>query len=205
MGLYISSNDVQIRLRGKVRFTDDIEDANKMHYSLLNRLISEAEGQVERDLSPRYFAPFQNECTGQFKDLPDSPTKNLLRTLCELQAVMRVLETDFGSGSAMNGEAYSKKLSERYEGIIKKEMLKKEEDQYAGPTGWKYPPLPGLKLNYFNTQADDGYMGMCLNTTSGRGGFPAVQINDPRESFVNGAFDALDGPQPGVFDGAFGS
>lgn len=205
MGLYISSNDVQVRLRGKVRFTDDIDDVNKMHFSLLNRLIAEAEGQVERDLSPRYFAPFQSESTGQFKDLPDSPTRNLIRTLCELQAVMRVLETDFGSGSAMNGEAYSKKLQERYDSIIKKELLKKEEEVYAGPTGWRYPPLPALKLNYFNTQADDGYAGMVLNTTRGVGGFPAVQINDPRETFVNGAFDVLDGPQEGVFSGAFGS
>lgn len=200
MGLYVTSNDVQIRLRGKVRFTDDIDDQNKMHFSLLNRLISEAEGQVERDLSPRYFAPFQNESTGAFKDLPDSPTKNIIRTLCELQAVMRVLETDFGSGSAMNGEAYSKKLQERYDGIIKKELSKKDENEYAGPSGWRYPPLPSLKLNYFNTQADDGYAGMTLNTTQGVGGFPGVQINDPRENWSNGIFDELADGNPGVFD-----
>lgn len=204
MGLYISNSDVQVRLQGKVRFTDDTDDANKTSTELLNRLVAEAEGQVERDLSPRYFAPFQTDECHPFKNLPDRPTRNILRTLCELQAVMRVLETDFGKGSAMNGEAYSKKLEERYKSIIDKELEKKDKDVYAGPSGWKYPPLPGLKLNYFNTHADDGYAGMVLNTTRGVGGFPSVQINDPRESFVNGAFDHLDGPEGGVFDGQFG-
>lgn len=198
MGLYITKDDVIVRLRGKVRFTDEIDEHNKMHFSLLERLIFEAEGQVERDLSLRYFAPFQDECTGKFNDLPNSPTRNLLRTLCELQSVMRVLETDFGTGSAMNGEAYSKKLQERYDSVIKKELIKRDETEYASQTGWKYPPLPGLKLNYFNTKADDGYSGMVLNTSSGRGEYASNQINDPSENFNNAYFDTIDTPEEGV-------
>lgn len=216
MGLYITTADVQVRLQGKVRFTEDPDDVNKMQLTLLDRLIAEAEGEVERDLSPRYFAPFSHmhheqcdennephesrhrERANSFKKIPERPTRNLLRTLCEIQAVIRVLETDFGSGSAMNGEAYATRLRERYNKIIDKELERKSGKQ-DDASGWRYPPLPGLKLNYFNRKADDGYAGMVLNTTQGIGGFPATQINDPSENFTNGVWDELDHGNPGVF------
>jgi hypothetical protein len=56
---YITNQDVEIRLIGKVRFTDDLEDENRFPRKLLQRLIKEAEGAVERDLSPRYAAPWK--------------------------------------------------------------------------------------------------------------------------------------------------
>lgn len=187
MGIYIRDEDVKIRLIGKVRFTDDIEESNKMHTLLLKRLIEEAEGDVEHDLSPRYMAPFQTEAGGPFKDLPQRPTREFIRTLCELKAVMRVLETDFGRGSVANGDKYAEKLKERYDEMLKKHLDKKEEPHQ----GWKYPPFPGMKLNYFNTEADDGYAGMVLVTGQGDGAFPKTQINDPSENWVNSTWDDL--------------
>lgn len=186
MPKYIRADDVKIRVRGKVRFTSDIEDENKMSEQLLNRLIDEAEGQVEQDLSPRYMAPFAHCETGKYKDIPDTPTKNIIRTLCELMATIRVLETDFGSGSAVEASKYISKLQDRYDKIKDESILAKIHEDGRQ---WKFPPLPSLKLNYFNTEADDGYAGMILNTSQGDGNYPAKQINDPSESWVNGVID----------------
>lgn len=181
MPRYITEEDVRIRLIGKVRFTDDDSDENHMHTRLLRRLIDEAEGQVEMDLSPRYAAPFLTRDGAAFKTLPDRPTKEVIRTLCELKAVIRVLETDFGSGSNVNGEKYKKGQQDRYEAITKKLLEMRGEDK----TGWKYPPLPQLRLNDHNVEADDGYLGQVLVTSDGDGAFPKDRINDPSESFFN--------------------
>lgn len=184
MGLYILREDVRVRLIGKVRFTDDENDENKMNYLLLDRLINEAEGDVEQDLSPRYLAPFQTTDNQPFKNLPPRPTKEIIRTLCELKAVMRVLGTDFGSGTVVDAEKYFKNLSDLYDKIVAKQLKKKGEEgsEYKG---WMYPPLPGLALNYFNTEADDGYAGMVLSTSDGVGDYPSKQINNPAETFWN--------------------
>jgi len=183
-GLYISREDVRVRLLGKVRFTDDLDDENKMSFALLDRLITESEGDVELDLSPRYSAPFTHEDGRAFKFLPQRPTRDYLRTLCELKAVCRVLETDFGRGTIVNGDAYAEKISKRYDAMKDKLLEKKAEGQ-----GWKYPPLPALAFNYMNTEADDGYAGMVLSTSTGQGGFPASRINDPSQSWWNADFD----------------
>lgn len=181
MPLYIAADDVKVRLIGKVRFTDDLDDENRMHNTLLSRLIDEAEGQVEFDLSPRYAAPFQTSAGGAFSTLPDRPTKELIRTLCELKSVIRVLETDFGSGSAVNAEAYKKQQEDRYKAITDRLLERRGE----GELGFKYPPLPSLMLNAHNMEADDGFMGQILVTSEGDGGFPARRINDPSETFFN--------------------
>lgn len=190
MGLYISLEDVKIRLVGKVRFTSSSEEENKMLDSLANKLISEAEAQVEQDLSPRYAAPFQTEEGTAFKNLPDRPTKQIIKTLCELMAVVRVLETDFGSGTAIDGEKYIKNIEKRYKSILNDNILAKvkgAEDQKQ----WSFPPLPGLRKNWFNTEADDGYPGMVLVSSSsdGRGDYPFKQINSPGETFWSGILD----------------
>jgi len=188
MGLYISLEDVRLRLIGKVRFTTDEENENKMPEALANRLIAEAEGQVELDLSPRYLAPFQTDAGDSFSQLPDRPTRNYLRTLCELMAVVRILETDFGSGTAVDGEKYAEKTRERYAAMIK-ELLLRKTDGGQEALGFAKPPLPGLKLNYMNELADDGFMGSVLITSRGDGDYPAKQINDPSENYWNGRFD----------------
>lgn len=188
MGAYIKFEDVRLRLGGKVRFTEDEEDENKMSIKLANRLIVEAEGEVSYDFSPRYASPLVHKDTGTFKDLPDEPTKNLIRTLCELKAVIRILETDFGSGSAIEASKYIDKLQKRYDHILISSVLRKVSEK-EDTKQWANPPLPGLKLNYFNTEADDGYAGMCFNTTQHDGSYPAKQINDPSENYWNGTID----------------
>ena len=178
MGLYISLEDVRLRLIGKVRFTDSETDENKMPETLANRLIAEAEGQVEYDLSPRYLAPFQTDAGESFAKLPERPTKNFLRTMCELMACIRILETDFGSGTAIDGEKYAEKLRARYDMMVR-DLLLRKTDGGTEALGFARPPLTGLKLNYMNELADDGFMGSVLVTSRGDGAYPAIQINDP--------------------------
>lgn len=190
MPLYTTFEAVRDRLRGKVRFTDqdrdDEDDDNRMSRRLASRLINEAEGQVEYDLSPRYTAPFQTDAGQPFTLLPLRPTLEFLKTLCELQSCMRILETDFGSGTAMEGDKYTKALQKRYD-QMKDQLLAKKKDGAMESQGWRFPPLPGLKLNYMNAAADDGFMGQVI-VASGTAsmGYPKDQINDPSENFWNG-------------------
>lgn len=188
MGLYIKDEDIRVRLLGKVKFTDDEDDENRMHVSLLRRLIEEAEGEVEFDLSPRYATPFTTWEGLRFDKLLTRPadrrTSNVLRTLCELMACVRVLETDFGRGSNVNGEAYAERLRARYNDLIEKIMARKED---GSGTGWKYPPLPGLKLAYHNSAADDGFQGMVIVTSnSTTDDYPSQTINDPGANWLTG-------------------
>ena len=186
--LYITPDDVKVRLAGKVRFTDNIDkEPDKMPNRLLERLIAESEAEVEQELSQRYFIPFQT-CAGEdFKKLPDRPTKEYLRTMCELKAVMRVLGTDFGSGTATEGDNYYKNISERYDKM--KDMLM--ERRGGSYNNFLYPPLLGLKLNFHNHAADDGYSGAIWVTSQGDGDFAQKQINDPSENFWNGVIDGV--------------
>lgn len=188
MGLYVKFEDVRIRLIGKVRFTMNESDENKMQETLANRLINEGEGQVELDLSPRYFAPFQGDHGEAFDTLPERPTRNILRTLCELMGCIRILETDFGSGTVVEAEKYIEKLRKRYDGIVK-DLLLRKTDHGAEAQGFAKPPLLGLRLNYMNELADDGFMGSVLSTSQGDGDYPRKQINDPSENFWNGVLD----------------
>lgn len=190
MGKYIRFEDVRVRLVGKVRFTSDPENEDRMSETLANRLIAEAESHVELDLSPRYMAPFQTKGGTCFGDLPENPTKNYIRTLCELMACVRILEEDFGSGTAVDGEKYAEKLRKRYGDMMEK-LVEKKKDGGVEAQGFKYPPLPELRLNYMNEMADDGFMGTVLVTSQGDGAFPQTRINDPSESFWNGTDDDI--------------
>lgn len=188
MGRYIKFEAVRLRLVGKVRFTDNPNEENKMSRSLADRLINEAESQVEQDLSPRYSSPFQTQEDQDFNKLPERPTREILTTLCELKSVIRVLETDFGAGTAVDADKYIGRLEARYKKIVEEKVLAKVEN--AGDSRqWAFPPLPGLKLNWFNTQADDGYAGMVYVTSQGDGDYPSKQINDPSETFWNSELD----------------
>jgi hypothetical protein len=189
MGRYITTNDVQIRLLGKVKFTDDPADVNSMQNTLLRNLIDQAESQVEYDLSPRYAAPFQSIAGAPFnkQNIPN-PAFGLVQTLCQLQSVQFVLETDFGRGTAISSDKYIERIVDRYKDVVQEKILKKKDLGPMETQQWKYPPLP-LKLNYFNTEADDGYMGQVLNTTQTVPQYPQFQINDPSETYWNGIFD----------------
>jgi hypothetical protein len=182
---YITNQDVEIRLIGKVRFTDDLEDENRFPRKLLQRLIKEAEGAVERDLSPRYAAPFQHADTGKFADLPDT-TRETLRTMCELMAVIRVLGNDFGRGTVSNGGEFKDEQQRLYDGMRARELAK----HHDGSVGqWKYPPMDYLLTSAQNSQ-DDGFHGVIVVSDNGDdAAFPGKQITDPAETFWNGKID----------------
>jgi hypothetical protein len=196
MGRYINQEAVIIRLRNKVKFTDQPEaEPDRMPLLLLNRLISEAEGQVEMDLSPRYQAPFETTASGPFSQLPERPTREVLRTLCELMAVMRVLDTDFGRGSAVDSSKYGDSCNKRYNMMV-------YGDKEKGVPGlltvrentfniFVLPPLIGLKSNYHMAAVDTGFAGFVDRTDdTGHGGYAEHQINSPGENFWNGFIDA---------------
>lgn len=197
MGRYINSDAVIVRLRGKVKVTSDPEnEPDRMPLLLLNRIINEAEGEVETDLSTRYEAPFVTVDGRPFASLPIRPTQEVLRTLCELLAVVRVLETDFGRGSAVDASKYADSCQKRYDRILYGDHEKRipglitlRENSY---NTFQLPPLPGLKSNYHVAQSDNGFSGFVGRTDdTGDGGYPAIQINDPSETFWNGSIDAV--------------
>lgn len=193
MPLYTQFENVRLRLQGKVLFDESGEDPNKMSVALAKNLIDEAESQVEQDLSPRYQTPLASSCgDGSYGALPARPTQLLIRTLCELMSVIRILETDFGRGSSIQGEDYTEGLQKRYDAVLDK--ILKRRDENKDYNNWVYPPLPGLKPNWFNTEADDGYSGQVLNTSEygDSGAYPAARINDPSQNFWNGAFTEVD-------------
>lgn len=186
MAYGITNADVEVRLLGKVRFTDADEDENKFPRRLLVRLIKEAISKVERDLSPRYAAPFRHETSGVWGDLPDT-TRETLRTMCELMAVIRVLGNDFGRGTVNSGGEFKGEQERLYA-----DMLKREMEQRSGAEGsmaqWRYPPLDYLLTCIQNAQ-DDGFHGTIIHTTRGDGDFPGKQITDPGENLFNGVID----------------
>lgn len=183
--LYTTLDQIKALLLGKVEFTTDPTDENKMDEDLATSLICQAEGQLELDLSPRYLAPFQTDGGDAFENLPDRPTKQVLNLLAQLQAVRRVLETDFGRGSVVDGAKYCESVTKKYDTLAAQLLAKKK---YGGSEaqGFAYPPLPGLKLNYMNNQADDGFHGQVLIASgSPSQGYAKGQINDPAVNFWN--------------------
>jgi hypothetical protein len=189
MGRYISNNDVKARLIGKVKFTTKVEDQNNFSDQLLTEYVAQAEAQVEIDLSPRYAAPFQTPAKLPWtqKNINFSEY-NIIRNLCQLQAVIRVLETDFGSGGVVGADKYVEKIEARYKSIIEDKLLAKKKLGSMETQQWSYPPLMLLK-SYMNRAADDGYMGQILNTTQTQPQYPQFQLNDPSETYWNGIFD----------------
>lgn len=191
MPLYTRFEQVRLRVIGKIRFAPEGEEddnENLMPISLALRLINEAEGQVEQDLSPRYLAPFQTPEGRPFPALPVRPTQEIIQTLCELQSVIRLLETDFGRGSAVNADKYSESLQKRYNAIIKDRILARKEESYQN---WAFPPLPCLRLAPFNETCDDGYSGtpMHINPSGDSAAFPSQRMNDPSATYWNVNWD----------------
>lgn len=186
MGRYVTFEQVRTRLVGKVRFTEDQADENEFFKGLAETLINEAEGQVELHLSPRYSNPFVTDNDLPFNKLPERPTLLILRTLCELQGCIRIIETAMGMGSAVDGDKYSKSLAKRYKEIVS-ELVMKKTDGGKESQGFMYPPLPGLKLNYMNGAADDGFMGAVIVASgSAAQGAATDQINHPSQSLWTG-------------------
>jgi hypothetical protein len=195
MPLYTRFEQVRLRVVGKIRFAEDGQEEtneNLMPIGLAKRLINEAEGQVEQDLSPRYQAPFQTHDGLPFGQLPLRPTQEVLATLCELQSVCRLLETDFGRGSTVNADKYIEKIQARYNSIIKDRILALKSDSYQN---WRFPPLPGLRFAPWNLCADDGFSGTPMHIApcdAKDAAFPSARMNDPAQTYWNISFDDLD-------------
>lgn len=183
MPLYSRFNRIRLQLLGKVKFTEDEDDENKMPISLAKYIINEAEGEVEQELSPRYAIPFQTIGGQPFSQLPLRPTIQILQTLAELKSVMRLLETDFGSGTAVSGDKYYKTQDLRFNAIVKR-LLASEDDNLRD---WLYPPLDGLMLAYQNAAGDDGFAGRVLRHSEldSITDYPIDRINSPGETFWN--------------------
>lgn len=187
MGRYVKESDIEARLAGKVRLTDDPEsEPDKMPRALFAQLIEEAESQVEVDANERYYAPFQTIAGGAFSTIPEM-SKRIIIQLVRLQCVVRVLETDFGSGGSTDGDKYKASVEKRYkEGVA---SLLERRDLSGGTFQWKRPPLPGMRLAAHNALGDTGFAGAILVTSSGDGDYPGKQINDPSENFWGGTLD----------------
>lgn len=201
MGRYVTQEAVLVRLRGKVKVTENPDqEPDRLPILLLTRLIAEAEGAVEMDLSPRYLAPFQTLGGGSFSQLPQSPTQMVIKTLCELLSAIRVLETDFGRGSSVDSSKYADSMQNRYNLMI----FGNEEKKVPGLLTlrentfniFKLPPLPALRSNYQMAAVDTGFAGFIDRSDDfGFGSYPAMQINSPEENFWNGFIN----PEPQNF------
>jgi len=182
---YANVAEVKSLLIGKVRFGDDDTDPNKLGPKLFTQLINEAEMQVELHLSKRYQTPFVGISNEPFLKISNPSTRMIIATVAKLQSVMRILETDFGRGSAVAGDEYYKGVEKRYEKMLDT-LIGEREDSH----GYKWPPLQGLQLNWANKQGDDGYPGAVLNSSRDMGPTYATgQINDPSQTFWNGGLD----------------
>lgn len=184
--MYISIEMVKVRLAGKVRIDENSEDPNQMPLSLALELMDQAEGDIELELSPRYATPFEKDGGGGFNALSDRPTKRIIRTLCLNAAVMYILATDFGKGSAVNGDEYVKLLRKQSKSIIDRLMQREKDDDKELYRQWMYPPLPGLKLGAHNAASDDGFGGQIYVTGHDSGSFAANQVDDPSATYWNG-------------------
>lgn len=178
---YITAKDVEDRLTGKVRFTDDPNETDKMQRALLKRLTKEAEGRIERLLSRRYAAPFRGLNDESFDTLP-STTRETIRTMCELQTVIRVLGNDFGAGTVNDGSKYKQEQERLLKEMVDTEMAQRQEGSAAQ---WVNPPLESLKTSLVNT-TDDGRHGTAINTNPLREHAIADHLTDPTMNWENG-------------------
>lgn len=187
MALYAKPDRVKALLRGKIRFTDDPAEENKMSDALFQVLISEAESELHVDLSQRYMNPFQTVDGTAFGGLGEYPTRQIIRTCAELKATIRCLETEFGRGSTTDSSKYTETLEKRYAAIVAK-LVEKRKINGQETNQWAYPPLPGLRLSWGNTAADDGFAGQVLIASgdSHRDGYAQGQINSPGAAYWSG-------------------
>ena len=179
---YITAQEVRERLLGKVRFTNDDTDENAVSSGFLVGLIEESESEVELRLSVRYDVPFMGDNDEAFSTLPRH-TQVQIKTLCRLDAVRRVLATDFGRGSTVEGLKYAEQQSRDYEARMER-LIEYRNGQFGQ---FKYPPLPSLKLAAHNSEADDGYAGRILVTSDDYGAGAAPQMPSPQETIWNAA------------------
>lgn len=188
--IYTTTDSVKVRLANKVQFqSGDQPVAGELPDQLLAQLIADAETSVEQDLRGRYAIPFQSKTTGTWAALPDH-SRRAIRRACDLMAVIEVMRTDFGRGTAVEGEFYLKTDLDAYSSFIKKLLGQDQEGKSSQHSGrFRFtPPLDELLLAKSNREADDGYKGMIINTDDSCNGaedYAKRQINNPSQSYVD--------------------
>ncbi len=192
--IYTSVEGVKVLLTNKVQFQQDPSNLieGELPNILLCSLIVRAETRVEMDLRSRYCVPFQSIRTGRFQDLPPHTIRAVV-TAVDLRAVMEVLMTDFGRGTHINGENYYKGSKTEYNAYIDDLLGRNPEGANDKHDRFRFaPPLQDLKLAYNNSEADDGFKGMIINTDADRRGaetYAKEQINNPGATYINRRLD----------------
>lgn len=187
--IYTTVESVKVRLANKVQFQSDPQSLQgELPDALLYQLIADAETEVEQDLRSRYLIPFQSSVTGTFLGLPDHSIR-ALRIPCDLKAVMKILATDFGSGTHVSAEPYVKAIEKEYKTMIARLLGRDMEgandkiDRFR-----RSPPLEGVALAVSNSpNADNGFRGRLINTDASRDDaatYAGHQINDPSKSYI---------------------
>lgn len=188
--IYTTTDNVKIRLVNKVQFQADPNSLldGELPDSLLGQLIVDAETAVEQDLRSRYAIPFQSKRTGNFTGLPDH-SQRAIRRAVDLRCVVEILTTDFGRGTHVNAEAYSKNAKTEYEAYVDKLLGRDSEAKNDKHDRFRFsPPLTDMALAITNIEADDGYKGMIINTDASRHdavSYAEDQINNPAASYIN--------------------
>jgi len=187
--LYTTFDSVKVRLTNKVQFQIPNEPLieGQLPNELLAQLISDAEMEVEQDLRSRYSVPFKSIKFGNYEQLPDH-TKRAIRVVVNLKSVIKILETDFGRGTHIDGDTYSNSTKKSYEQNIMRLLGRDMIGQNDKIDRFKVsPPLEDLLLAVRNSKADDGYRGRIINTDASENdasSYAAQQINDPSRSYV---------------------
>lgn len=186
--VYTTYDNVKVRLTNKVQFQQDPDNLQEGEVpdDFLGQQICDAETLVEQKLRKRYAIPFQSIRTGRYMDLPDH-SKRALRVACDLQAVLLIIENDFGRGTHIDADAMKKNMQERYDDAIADLLGHDLEGKDGKEKRFRNsPPLEDVKLAFSNSKADDGFKGMLINTDGGRNesDYAAGQINDPSRSYI---------------------
>jgi hypothetical protein len=187
--IYTTVESVKVRLANKVQFQSGAEPLQgELPNALLCQLIADAETEVEQDLRSRYLIPFQSATTGRFIDLPDHSMR-ALRIPCDLKSVLKILATDFGSGTHVSADPYAKALEKEYKNVITRLLGRDMEgandkiDRFR-----RSPPLDDVALALSNSaQADNGFRGRLINTDAtcdDSATYAGRQINDPSKSYI---------------------
>ena len=185
--LYTTVESVKARLTNKVQFQSGKTPLDgELPNDLLCQLISDGETDVENELRSRYALPFRSKSVGTFAGLPDH-SQRTIRKLVDLRCVMIILATDFGMGTAVEGDKYYKSMKEQYEDGIVKAMGRDSIGKNDKIDRHKVsPPLDDMMLALSNSKADDGFRGAIINTDSSPNTaetYATEQLNNPSRSW----------------------
>jgi hypothetical protein len=186
---YTTFDNVKVRLAGKVQFQanpDTVADG-ELPNDLLGQLIVDAETMVEQDLRSRYSIPFQSKSRGTWEALPDH-SRRAIRVAVDMFSVMMIMKTDFGRGTHIDADSYIEMYEKEYSDYIEKLLGRDKEGAGKRHDRFRFsPPLQDMLLAPSNSEADDGYKGMIINTdanTRDAVTYAGEQINDPSKTYL---------------------